>query len=545
MKELSEKIRLIYKRYLIVSLSSIAVYTFLNWLIFIRFQLISVDEFINQYLLSVIFPAIALLIWVRPRVKLLNLKVKRGNWVAFYMYITIIFTGVSSVIAQTYLSTAAGKLTVLNNIWSINNTSPTKYYELSKYYIDKKDFGIMRYRYVNTDSHGHKNSVFTIYIVIPILDQITDTMKGNCMAWIGIRYNHPYNNELVGQELESEWQSFVSESEENFNSRSLQDFVYLDRVGNSMQKTGFSSAIKNCRMSSLSEVNIFTAVNEPFEKRNGNTLTWFFIVFLFGSAVWFGMILIPSFDPEQLQKIREGKPQKKDMNIRALFSFFIPRQNYFLTPVLIDLNCIIFLVMFFSGLGFISFEPSVLIKWGGNYGPLTTNGEWWRLVTSTFLHGGILHLVFNMYALLFVGLFLEPVLGSIKLGVIYIITGTIASATSLWWHGNMVAVGASGAIFGMYGIFLAFLLTKMFPKNFGKVFLISTLLFIGYNLIMGLSGNIDNSAHIGGLLSGFIIGLCLYPFMKDNKQKHWEMFHESKEKLESLQASKEDTTAIS
>ena len=172
--------------------------------------------------------------------------------------------------------------------------------------------------------------------------------------------------------------------------------------------------------------------------------------------------------------------------------------------------------MVIAGLGFISFKASDLLRWGANYKPSTTNGEWWRLLTNTFLHGGLMHLLANMYGLLFVGIFLEPRLGKIKYAIVYLTTGIIASAASLWWHDATVSVGASGAIFGLYGLFLALLLTKVYPKDFSKAFLISTLVFVGYNLLMGLTGGIDNAAHLGGLLSGFIIGLLLYPQLRQD-----------------------------
>ena len=170
--------------------------------------------------------------------------------------------------------------------------------------------------------------------------------------------------------------------------------------------------------------------------------------------------------------------------------------------------------MVFAGLGFISFKAQDLLTWGANYRPSTTNGEWWRLLKSTFLHGGLMHLIANMYGLLFVGIFLEPLLGRTKYLTAYLLTGILASCVSLWWYDATISVGASGAIFGLYGLFLALLLTKIFPPDFGKAFLASTLIFIGYNLLMGLTGGIDNAAHIGGLLSGFVVGLILYPTLK-------------------------------
>jgi rhomboid protease GluP len=128
------------------------------------------------------------------------------------------------------------------------------------------------------------------------------------------------------------------------------------------------------------------------------------------------------------------------------------------------------------------------------------------LLTAIFVHAGLMHLLLNMYGLLFVGLFLEPVLGGWRFAIYYLATGLLASITSLKVHPDLVGVGASGAIFGMYGVFLACLLTGVFPPGMKKAFLLSTLIFVGANLVMGLSGNIDNAAHIGGLVAGFLIG---------------------------------------
>ena len=125
-----------------------------------------------------------------------------------------------------------------------------------------------------------------------------------------------------------------------------------------------------------------------------------------------------------------------------------------------------------------------------------------------------MHLVANMVGLLFVGVFLEPILGRKKFLAIYLLTGVLASVTSLWWHTATVSIGASGAIFGLYGLFLALMLLKVFPKEFSNTFLVTTLIFIGYNLLIGLTGGIDNAAHLGGLISGFIIGLILTPSLK-------------------------------
>jgi rhomboid protease GluP len=189
---------------------------------------------------------------------------------------------------------------------------------------------------------------------------------------------------------------------------------------------------------------------------------------------------------------------------------FIPRKGYLITPIIIDINIIVFIVMMCSGLGFTNFNGGDLLNWGGIYRPLVLQGEYWRLLTGVFLHGGVMHLLFNMFGLLVVSIFLEPLLGSLKYFIGYVFTGIVASISSILWHPNTVSVGASGAIFGMYGLFLALIATNLFPRNLKTTFLISTIAFVGYNMYNGFAEGIDHAAHIGGLISGLGLGYIYF-----------------------------------
>jgi rhomboid protease GluP len=182
------------------------------------------------------------------------------------------------------------------------------------------------------------------------------------------------------------------------------------------------------------------------------------------------------------------------------------------TYFLIGTNALIFLLMWITGAGIWEPGTDVLIKWGANYKPMTTGGEWWRLFTCIFVHIGIVHLLLNMYALLMIGNYLEPMLGRLRFTVAYVCTGIIASITSLWWHQDpIVSAGASGAIFGLYGLFLALLTTNLIPHSARKALLQSIGIFVLYNITYGLrSQTVDNSAHIGGLLSGLAIGYLYF-----------------------------------
>lgn len=244
-----------------------------------------------------------------------------------------------------------------------------------------------------------------------------------------------------------------------------------------------------------------------------------------------------SFNPEELaNKYEELKsnlisaesegldetPLTTKGKLTNFFSIFKPTKGYFITPVLIDLNIIIFILMIVSGVNILLPDSESLIKWGANFRPVTLNGEWWRLLTSCFLHIGVIHLLLNMYALLYIGLLLEPYLGKARFSTAYLLTGIISSVTSLWWHEYTVSAGASGAIFGMYGVFLAMLTTNLIEKSARKALLTSIAVFVGYNLLNGLKGGIDNAAHIGGLVSGLIIGYTFIPALKKPEDRKLE-----------------------
>ncbi len=180
--------------------------------------------------------------------------------------------------------------------------------------------------------------------------------------------------------------------------------------------------------------------------------------------------------------------------------------------ILIGLNVLVFVAMVVSGVSVT--EPTVLqlIHWGANFGPLDRAGQWWRLLTACFLHIGFLHIAFNMYVLYPAGPFTERLYGGARFLVLYLLAGIGGNVLGIWLHPNIISAGASGAIFGVYGGLLAFLLKERAALRPEAVSAIgrSALIFIGFNLFYGLaSAHTDLTAHIGGLVTGFLAGLVL------------------------------------
>ena len=207
----------------------------------------------------------------------------------------------------------------------------------------------------------------------------------------------------------------------------------------------------------------------------------------------------------------ERRLQAESEKESSFIHFFIPRKGFIATPVLIDINILVFILMAATGAGILEPSTLALLNWGADFGPLTLTGDWWRAVTCNFVHIGAFHLLMNMYAFIYIGIWLEHLIGTRRMFVSYLLTGLCSAVFSLYMHAETISAGASGSIFGLYGIFLAFLLFHRIERSQRKALLTSILIFVGYNLIYGIRAGVDNAAHIGGLLSGFLLGF-IYVF---------------------------------
>jgi membrane associated rhomboid family serine protease/Flp pilus assembly protein TadD len=183
-----------------------------------------------------------------------------------------------------------------------------------------------------------------------------------------------------------------------------------------------------------------------------------------------------------------------------------------LTHVLFGANIAVFLAMALASGSIMDFNGEVMVRFGANYGPFTLSGQWWRLLTYMFLHGGLMHIAFNMWCLWDLGALCESLYGRWTFAAMYLITGIAAGLGSVGWNPGTLSVGASGAIFGLAGALIASFYLGEFsvPKIAIQGTLRSLLFFVGFNVLFGtLSPGIDNAAHAGGLISGLILGALI------------------------------------
>jgi membrane associated rhomboid family serine protease/Tfp pilus assembly protein PilF len=182
-----------------------------------------------------------------------------------------------------------------------------------------------------------------------------------------------------------------------------------------------------------------------------------------------------------------------------------------LTQILFGANLAVFLATVYASSSVMDFPGDVLL-WGANVGPYTLSGQWWRLLSYMFLHGGLMHIAFNMWCLWDLGALCESLYGRWTFAAIYLTTGIGAGIASVGWNPHVLSVGASGAIFGLAGALIASFYLGEFsmPKAALSGTLRSLLFFAGFNLFFGqVVGGIDNACHIGGLITGLIVGALI------------------------------------
>ena len=212
----------------------------------------------------------------------------------------------------------------------------------------------------------------------------------------------------------------------------------------------------------------------------------------------------------KITKDLNKKSLEESKSVEKVFKIKKP----FITYGIIALNVILFLLMYILGDG--STDPYTLIKFGANYRGTIGYNEFYRLITCAFLHIGLLHLIFNSYALYVIGVQLESYFGKVKYVAIYLLSAVSASLMSIIFS-DSISAGASGAIFGLLGALLYF--GYHYRVYLGGVLKSQIIPLIVVNLIFGFTmSGIDNAAHIGGLIGGALVAMAVGVPNKSEKQ---------------------------
>lgn len=293
MKDFKIKMQILFKPFFLINISLLICYTFLHWLLLVHFHVIEIREDLANGGIPILLPIIPVFVFTRKQIKIL----KKGGY--RNMRLAVQFNACSTMfipltIAQSYMVTATGKLTSLNDIQNINSSKPTKYYSLRHYYVDKNRAG----EYSVSSGSG---KYYSIYFVLPIWPDIKDTSSPSCNAWLAVSYFKRISNRISQEKKDAEYKQFVYTSSEDFKTKNVQDFSYLERLGSTVESKYYKSAINNSRIFDEGHKTILLPAHNSFESRNGNKLLWLIISIIGGTMFQVLILLLPEVDENQLQ----------------------------------------------------------------------------------------------------------------------------------------------------------------------------------------------------------------------------------------------------
>lgn len=510
MNNLKTKLQEVYIPFLIVSIGTIIFYNIFRWTLDIKLGILPLKENLLNFWIPFALPWIPIIIWLRRRIRILNVRGKSDNGYFGYQFAMATAMAVPIIISQNYIKKSSFDLNEISTISKIKELKNEKYFKISSFNIDHTS----SLPYVTARTSGRNNESLNFYLYLACPFEETNSV------WYGVEYKKNLSNHVNEQRKNSEYRTFVNKSEQKFKTYNFQDVEYFERLGYSDDRDGFIEAIKE-RDPNLNEKEqiILVPKNDVFEERLGNSFPWIFGSFGIGALIILLMVVIPKINKKELNNLKKNKPLKED-ELKDMIAFLNPLGENKATAILLLLNIIVFLIMTFGGLNIVSPTPKELLEIGGNRRFEVMNGEYWRLFSSMFIHGGLLHLIMNLIGLGLGSSLLENILGSVRLIITYIFCGILASLASIFWHENTVSVGASGAIFGLYGLILAFTVFKIYPNYMRGITWLLLGLYAGVSLLFGFLGGIDNAAHFGGLISGFLIGGILILINKEQLKKN-------------------------
>ncbi|ARS41566.1 hypothetical protein CA265_18650 [Sphingobacteriaceae bacterium GW460-11-11-14-LB5] len=322
MDYLSYKLKLIYSRYLIITLGSIVGFSIVNICLF-QTQLIPIEDFFYEFLIPMLLPILPVIFWLRPRLKLLRLERKNGkDLFEFYLIIAWFAIICPSIFAQKYITSAVGQLTELKTISSIDQSYLTKFYKVQNLYLDKTHSAVQ----VEAKATGkhNENLKFTVYTAIPIYNEPTPPLmrspsKARSLqygvkssgkmelddlrpkAWLGWQMTKQINNRLTKETKDNMFRTFLKDSHLSFLHDKIYNFDYLQKIGNSKDYKNFKKGIAHADPGSPINPVLLIPKYTPFEKRGSHQLFLTLLSFFIGSTIWLIMLIPPKFKKEKLQ----------------------------------------------------------------------------------------------------------------------------------------------------------------------------------------------------------------------------------------------------
>lgn len=471
-------------------------------------------EELRRVLVPLVLAVVVVPLGLWPRLRLLREGEGRRDPRALLVMLAVPILGFGATFVHNLVVAGTGRLAKLDSPAAFfPDRPPAHYYTFRRLHQSPHYVGVEPR--VSKDGKGNKLH-FHLYVVTPMLASLADTLR-SATVWRALHYYDQVSLDASETERQAAFHAFMLRSQTRFEQvdAGRVDFAYFRRLPNNDDRAAYLRAVRRSVLrpdDATQPLLILEPGEGAFDVRAHKPTTWL-LGWLTASSLLF-LLLLAAFplDPDAVETFREGRHAR----LPWVPFWLMPAPGYALTPALVVANGGFYILMALvtrSGIG--SFAPSDLLAWGGSYGPAIADGAWWRLLSGLFVHNGIWHIVNSMVALVLLGAVLEKPLGTVRFVALYVLAGVGGNLAGLLWHPGAVAVGASGAVFGLMGAALVLLWRRALPDKLRGGLLALVAALGGVSLLMGwLMPGIDNAAHLGGLLVGMLIGLILSPGLR-------------------------------
>lgn len=294
MKNLSIKIKYIFLPFLVIAVGTILFYAGFRWLFDFHWNILDLKLEIWEFWLAFILPLLAILVFLRKRIKLIRANWDNKNQFMYQMFMVIAIVA-PNVLLQEYIGKQAFPLIEINSVLDLKNYPNDKYFKIETYSIDKDKSGI---NWVTSKSGRHNDNLDLKFYAASIFGTIESKI------WHGLKYSERYDNqsEELNQAVEN---LFRNQSKDKFNRYRFQQADYFEKLPNSNDRIAFIQAIK-ARYPKITEQEQIILVPQrgDFEERNGTNLFWIFTTFGIGVTFVFVALLFPKVDKTVLKKYK-------------------------------------------------------------------------------------------------------------------------------------------------------------------------------------------------------------------------------------------------
>ncbi len=510
-------LRKVFLPFFLFSILFIVGYSAFFWVV-INTNWINVNVVVAEFILPLIIAAFFSYLIIRYRLKILSVKQKSRDG---YTLLACIFLCAPVIIAQFYIKYATETFITVQNPSFIPIDKKNVSYEIKNYRIKKNDWGGFR----NKEYLGkHKDRmILKTFFACPLID--SSGSNAHYKIWVGVNYSETINTSFgVITDADKELRDGIYEKQlDDFNNESFNDIKYFKRLDKDYDWECYREAIKYANKPlKTNEIVILLPETIPYHPYRGYIHFWAIGVWLIVNFIWLLISIFPKVIVERAERFEKEKTTLFTLvsNLKKDFKYFIPRENYFATPILLNMNILVFLLMLLYGVNPFNSATGDLILWGANNKNLVSSGQVWRLITYQFVHKDIMHLFMNTVTFMIGAGYLESIIGSKKLFFLYLIGGVVAGIVSILWNGNIVSVGASASVYAIWGTTLTLSFTSMTDEDEGFAYFAIFVICFGLGFVLSFAmESIDNAGHVSGLFSGIIIGLIIFYTRDKSKDK--------------------------